>query len=102
MALPTSSKHLHFSAFRSAAEEVESNAGEQNWDDEGGHMSSTTGHVVRTPEGELPYKVVLTHDGGDVTERAFETMRDSEAFIRRNTPLPIPRCTLFDRDAEAA
>ncbi len=70
-----------------------------NWDNEGGHMSSTRGRVVRTFEGELPYKVVLDHDGGDFTERAFATMRNAEAFIRRNTPLPAARCTLFDRAA---
>jgi hypothetical protein len=73
---------------------------QENWDNEGGHMTATRGHVVRTPDGELPYKVLLTHDGGDVTERAFGTMREAEAFIRRNTPLPAARCTLFDRAAD--
>jgi hypothetical protein len=26
-------------------------------------------------------------------------MRDAEAFIRRNTPVPAARSTLYDRDA---
>ena len=40
------------------------------WDNEGGHMSSARGR-----------------------------MREAEAFIRRNTPRPAERCTLFDRAA---
>jgi hypothetical protein len=63
---------------------------------EGGHMSSTHGHVVLTPNDELPYKVVLTHEGLPLTERYFATMRESEACIRRNTPRPLARSTLRD------
>lgn len=73
---------------------------QDNWENEGGHMSSGRGRVVRTPDAELPYKVLLTHDCGDVTERAFATMRTAEAFIRCKTPRPAARCTLFDRPAE--
>jgi hypothetical protein len=74
---------------------------QDNWDNEGGHVSSATGRVARTLDAELPYTVLLTHDGGDVTERAFATMREAEAFIRRNTPRPpVPRRTLYDRAAE--
>ena len=64
------------------------------------YMSAIRGRVVRTPEGVCSYKVILTHFGGEFTERAFATMRDAEAYIRRNTPLPAPRCTLFDRAAD--
>ena len=72
---------------------------QDNWDNEGGRMSSARGRVILTPEGELPYKALLTHDGAEVTERAFATMREAEAFIRCNTPRPEARCTLFDRAA---
>ena len=95
-----STKQTHFSVFRSAFEEAEIKAEQENWDNEGGHMSSTAGRVVRTPGCETPYKVVLTHDVGEPTEYAFATMQEAEAFIRRNTPRPAARCTLFDRAAD--
>jgi hypothetical protein len=75
------------------------NAEQDNWDNEGGHMSSLAGRVVRTPGCDMPYKAVLTRDGGERTEHTFATMREAEAFIRRNTPPPAARCTLFDRAA---
>jgi hypothetical protein len=59
-------------------------------------MSSTHGRVVLTPGAELPYKVILTHEGLPLTELAFATMRESEACIRRNTPRPLSRNTLRD------
>lgn len=65
-------------------------------------MSSITGRVVRTPRCEMPYKVVLIHDADECTEHAFATMRECEAFIRRNTPSPAARCTLYDREAGEA
>ena len=99
---PLSKSEMHFTAFRSAAEEAAMTKAEQdNWDNEGGHMSSTAGRIVRTPKCHMPYKVVLSHDGGGDTERAFVTMREAEAFIRRNTPVPAARRTLYDRDAPA-
>lgn len=70
-----------------------------NWDNEGGHVRSTRGQVVRTPGGEFPYKVVLSRNDADVAHRPFATMREAEAFIRGNTPRPAARCTLFDRAA---
>jgi hypothetical protein len=74
--------------------------GEQAWENEGGRMSSTAGHVVRVPGAELPYVAVLSHHGSDPTEHAFATMREAEAFIRRNTP-PLGRAlsALYDRPA---
>lgn len=62
-------------------------------------MNSIRGRVVRTPGAELPYKVMLTHDGGTETAHAFATMREAEEFIRRNTPVPPVRSTLRDHDA---
>jgi len=66
-------------------------------DDEGGHMSSRFGRIVRTSHVDLPYKAILTHDQCAETERSFATMREAEAFIRRNTPRPKPRSTFWDR-----
>jgi hypothetical protein len=91
---PTSAKH--FTVFSSAAEEASE---QESWDNEGGHMSSTCGRVVRTPGARFPYKVVLSHPGHADTARAFDSMREAEAFIRRNTPVPAPRPTLYDRAA---
>jgi hypothetical protein len=89
----------HFTAFYSVAEEAMATRQEECWDNEGGHMSSTCGRVVCTPDAELPYKVVLTHVGRAESARGFATIREAEAFIRRNTPVPIPRSTLYDRGA---
>lgn len=76
-------------------------AGEAEWDNEGGHMSCTAGRIVRTPAAVFPYKVVMSHHGRADTARAFETMREAEAFIRRTTPVPAPCRTLYDRPADA-
>lgn len=92
----------HFTPFRSAAEEAATNRSEEAWDNEGGHMSSTAGRIVRTPECELPYKVILTHCGRAETERGFASMREAEAFIRRNTPVPAAARTLYDRPPDGA
>ena len=73
---------------------------EQSWDNEGGHMSSTAGHVTHVPRVVLPYVVVLQHHGGEPTERAFATMREAEAYIKRNTPVPgAILSTTYDRPA---
>ena len=72
----------------------------RDWDNEGGHMSSTAGRVTRVPGAELPYVAVLSHHDSDATEHSFATMREAEAFIKRNTP-PQGRLlsTLYDRPA---
>jgi cold shock CspA family protein len=88
-----------FSVFRSAAEEAATKSAHE-WD-EGGHMSSTSGLVVSTPGAELPYKVILKHEGMPDTERAFRTMHECEAFIRRNTPNAQPSSTLLDQKPSA-
>ena len=90
----------HFTAFRTAAEEAAMKTGEAEWDNEGGHMSSTAGHIVRTPGSRLPYKVVLNHHGCADSERGFATMREAEEFVRRNTPVPAARRTTYDRAAD--
>lgn len=83
-----------------ASEQATAASREDNWDNEGGHMSSTQGRVVHTPHARFPYKVVLTHHGSADSARAFDTMREAEAFIRRNTPVPSPRSTLYDLAAD--
>lgn len=95
----------NFTAFRSAAQEADTKREndaikreEQAWENEGGHMSSTTGRVIRVTGAELPYVVVLTHHGSEATEHSFATMREAEAFIKRNTPVPgRTLSTLYDR-----
>jgi hypothetical protein len=86
----------NFTAFYSAAEEASE---QESWDNEGGHTGSLRGRVVRTPGARFPYKVVLTHAGHADTARAFDSIREAEAFSRRNTPAPPPRSTLYDRAA---
>jgi hypothetical protein len=66
---------------------------------EGGHMSSRFGRIVRTTDADLPYRAILTHDQVAETECSFASMREAEAFIRRNTPRPKARSTFWDRDA---
>jgi hypothetical protein len=68
---------------------------------EGGHMSSRFGRIMHISDADLPYKAVLTHDECAETERSFSTMREAEAFIRRNTPRPKARNTFWDREAPA-
>ena len=83
------------------------NADTDSWDNEGGqlgaaeggHMSSSSGRVLRVPGAELPYTVILTRPDLDLRQ-SFRTMREAEAFVRRNTPVPTPALsTLYDRAA---
>lgn len=76
---------------------------EQSWDNEGGHMSSTAGRVTHVSGAHLPYVVVLAHHDSEATEHDFATMREAEAFIKRNTPVPgaVLRTT-YDRPASAS
>ena len=87
-----------FSVFRTAAEESATRAEQDAWDNEGGHMSSTRGLIVSTPDAKLPYKVILKHEGLPDTECYFATMRECEAFVRRNTPKPLPYSSLSDQE----
>jgi hypothetical protein len=65
---------------------------------EGGHMSSTSGRIVHAAGAELPYVVLLSHHGTEATEHVFATMREAEAFIKRNTPVPARSLSqLYDR-----
>jgi cold shock CspA family protein len=97
--LPKVSVRKSFSVFRSAAEEAATKLDHDNQEDQGRHMSATEGRVVRTPGAALAYKVVLKRGKCANIERCFGTMRESEAFIRSNTPLPLARNTLLDQEA---
>jgi hypothetical protein len=95
---PTSS--TDFAPVRPATEEALVTSEQENWDNEGGHMSSTAGRVTRVSGADLPYAVVLTHHESEATEHSFATMREAEAFIRRNTPVPRRVLSaLYDRPA---
>jgi hypothetical protein len=105
---PGDAKDKSFTAFRSAAEEADTKRDndatkrEQSWDNEGGHMSSTAGRVTRVSRTNLPYVVMLEHHGSETSEHAFATMREAEAFIKRNTPVPgAVLATTYDRPASA-
>ena len=85
------------------------NADTDSWDNEGGqlgaaeggHMSSSSGRVLRVPGAELPYTVILTRPDLVDLCQSFRTMREAEAFVRRNTPVPRPALsTLYDRAAD--
>ena len=92
------SKRKSFTVFRSASEEAETKREEQAWDNEGGHMSSTSGRVRHDPGADLPFVVRLTRPEGEPTEHHFATMREAEAFIKRNTPVPSHTLSaLYDR-----
>ena len=79
----------HFAALPSLREEAASCEPQKIWENEGGQMSATRGRIISTPDGELPYKVILSHHGSADTERVFASMRAAEAYIRRNTPRPL-------------
>jgi len=96
------SRDSSFTVFRSAAEEAEMKRDEPKSGDEGGHMSSMAGRVMCMPGAKQPYVVTLTHHLSDVTKHSFVTMREAEAFIKRNTPVPGDvLSTIYDRPASA-
>ena len=91
----------HFTVFPSADEEAATRRAQRSSDHGSGHMSSERGRIVHMPGLDLPYRAILTHDAGADTEHDFATMQEAEAFIKRNTPVPAPRRTTYDRDASA-
>jgi hypothetical protein len=93
---PKEPKRKGFSIFRSAAEEAEMKSDEQSRESEGGHMSCTSGRIVSVPNADKPFKVIMSREDGETSEHAFGTMREAEAFVRRNTPRPPERSTTYD------
>ena len=95
---PQNRKRKSVSAFRSAAEEAQTKRENQASATGGGRMSSTSGRVRHDPDAELPFVVTLTRPEGEPTEHGFATMREAEAFIKRNTPEPGRTLSaLYDR-----
>src|SRR4051812_21456645 len=107
MGVPVDERDKSFTAFHSAAEEAKTKRQndaiklqEQRWDNEGGHMSSTAGHVMRVSGADLPYIVSLAHHDKEATKKGFATTREAEAF---NTPVPgAVLSTTYDRPASAS
>jgi|tagenome__1003787_1003787.scaffolds.fasta_scaffold20978564_6 hypothetical protein len=99
--MPRSKPFAHFTPLRWTAAEASVRDDEDRWNNEGGHITSSSGCVVSTPDSDLPYKAILTRLRGQHSEHPFATIREAEAFIRRNTPAPAARPTLYDRDAPA-
>ena len=88
-----------FTAFSSAAEEAAMRSVHDTANQDG-HMSSTAGRVKHVPRADLPFIVTLTHHKCEATEHPFATMREAEAFIEQNTPVPRPSLSsLYDRPA---
>lgn len=92
------SKSKRFTIFRSAAEEAKMRD-EEDWDNEGGHMSCTFGRITTVRGGDKPFRVIMSREGGESSEHWFGTMREAEAFIRRNTPRPAERSATYDRES---
>ena len=98
--VPRRPQRKSFSVFRSAAEEASTKAQREEWDNEGGHMSSTGGQARHIAGAELPYVVTMEHHQSEATEHPFATMRESEAFIKRNTPEPCAALSsVYDQPA---
>jgi hypothetical protein len=99
MAQSKTPKRKCFTIFRSAAEEARLKADEENWDNEGGHMSCTSGRITTARGSDKPFRVIMSREGGEISEHWFTTMREAEAFVRRNTPRPPQRSTAYDRQS---
>lgn len=94
------SKRKGFSIFPSAQEEADAKARKvEPGEEKGGHMSCTAGRIVSTPGEAQPFKAIMSREDGETFERAFGSMEDAEAFVRRNTPRPQARSTTYDHDA---
>lgn len=52
------------------------------------NKTAISGRLVLTPDEELPYKVVLQHDGDADSEHEVASVRAGEAMIRDNLPTP--------------
>jgi len=58
-------KNPRFTAIASFAEAVDPRIERDSGDNEGGRTRATSGRVVLTAAGDLPYKVVLTYGGAE-------------------------------------
>jgi len=83
----TPSKSMHFTPFRSAAEEV-AQLSKSRTVGQSNHMFARSGYIVQTRGAHMPYKVVFDHEHGPDSELACMTMQDCQKLIRQNTPTP--------------
>lgn len=89
-----------FTVFRSAAEEAAIRVEAQRWEQEDGRAQGVAPRVMHVPGAKLPYQAVLPGPLGQALHRSFATMREAEAFIRCNSPLPVAALSaLYDRPA---
>jgi hypothetical protein len=73
-----------------AADEPARRLQEEIWDNDGGHVKATGWRVIRDPDDDLPYTVILTPETGAPVEQRFATMREAEDFIKQGTCLQGP------------
>ena len=99
MEQPRTTKRKGFTIFRSAAEEARWRDEEQSWYNEGGHMSCTSGRIVNVIGASKSFKVIMSREDNETFVHSFATMREAEAFVRRNTPRPPLRSTIYDRES---
>ena len=95
----TTSRSRHFTAFRSAADEVADAKARDETAEKEARVRAKSGHIVRTYDAKEPYKIVFKHEDGADSEQACATIREGEAIIRRNTPTPPKRDASRDQDA---
>src|SRR5437868_7660230 len=88
---PTSEQHVSSLAANPACA---SNSAHEGWENEGGHVSSRFGRIVHNAAGQLPYKVILSHDQGTESEGAFATMA-APPSISRGVPMRRKATILF-------
>ena len=44
-------------------------------------MGAPSGEVVETPTADMPYKVVISHEGGIIREQHFASRTAAEVYI---------------------
>lgn len=101
------SKGVGFAPSRSASQATTKRGddsmrcGEQALDDDSGQLNQPSGRIMHVAGAELPYVAVLNAPAGDSTEHGFGTMREAEAFIKRNSPMRTggTLSPLYDRPA---
>jgi hypothetical protein len=65
----------------------------------GGHMSCTFGRITTVRSSDKAFRVIMSREVGEPSEHWFGTMREAEAFVRRNTPRPAERSETYDRES---
>ena len=98
MAVSRTPKRKGFTVFRSAAEEAMMREDEQISDNEGGHMSCTSGRVITARGSDKPFKVIMSRAGGETSEHWFATCGKRKPSFA-GIPRPPERSTTYDRES---